>query len=357
MSSLPEVPKIRTTASFARYVGLSRSTVSRVLNKQGGLSQRTIDRVHKAMAETGFTVNTHASNLRKRRTATIGVCMENFLTPAAVSKLSCLQEYLRTKNYTTLIEVMKPDASRQVVQHLLSLRVDGIVFVGHFQPEELEARLHELRKHEVPHLIVDHSGLEGVHTVTLDRAAAMNGVMHHLLDLGHRHFGLLGISGAFQTIRDRLAGIGNALAARGLDSARCLLSLDDRFSRGRHFDFGRTLAEAFVARKDRPTAFVAVNDETAIGALLAFQEAGLQVPRDLSIVGFDNQNICLMTRPQLSSVDQQVEVTMHRAAERIVELVEAGFATLPPRVDLIGALLVHRGTTGPVSAAFGADTF
>ena len=220
------------------------------------------------------------------------------------------------------------------------------MFVGYFAPEELGARLQELRKHEVPHLIVDHSGLDGVHTVTLDRAAAMTEVTHHLLDLGHRSFGLLGISGPHQTVRDRRAGIEAALVARGLDPARCTRSLDDQFPRTRHFDFGRTLAGAFTALPERPTAFLAVNDETAIGALLAFQEAGLQAPRDLSLVGFDNQNICLMTRPQLTSVDQQVEETVRRTADRILELVNGGFATVPPRIDLIPPRIVHRGTTG-----------
>jgi DNA-binding LacI/PurR family transcriptional regulator len=348
MNTSSSAPKINTTASFARYVGLSRSTISRVLNKQDGLSQRTINRVHQAMAETGFTVNAHAANLRKRRTATIGVCMEDFLTPTAVSKLSCLQEHLRARGCTTLIEVMRPGASLQVVQHLLSLRVDGVIFIGHFPPEELGARLAELRKHEVPHLIVDHAGLKGTHTVTLDRVAALSEVMRHLLDLGHRSFGLLGISGAHQTVSDRLTGIRAALIERGLDPVASLRSLDDQHTRTKHFDFGRTLAGAFARQPERPTAFVAVNDETAIGALLAFQEFGLQVPRDLSIVGFDNQNICLMTRPQLTSVDQQVETTMHRAADQILELVNGDFATAQPGLDLIRALFVNRGSTGPV---------
>lgn len=340
-------PKIRTTASFARYVGLSRSTISRVLNNQDGLSERTISRVHKAMAETGFTANAHASNLRKRRTATIGVCMEDFLTPTAVSKLSYLQDHLRARGYTTLIEVMKPGASRQVVQHLLSLRVDGVIFIGHFPPEELGARLAELGKNEIPHLIVDHSGLAGAHTVTLDRAAAMAEVIRHLFELGHRRFGLLGISGAHQTIVDRLAGVRAALVAHGLDPLASIRSLDEQFPRTKHFDFGRTLADAFARQPDRPTAFLAVNDETAIGALLAFQELGLQAPRDLSIVGFDNQNICLMTRPPLTSVDQQVEATVHRAAERIIELLNGDFADFQPSLHLIPAVLINRGTTGP----------
>jgi transcriptional regulator with XRE-family HTH domain len=97
--------RITSTAEFARYVGLARSTVSRVLNRQPGLKQSTIDRVHHALAETGFTPNAYATLLKGKGTSSVGICMENLLTPPILLKLATLQRQLRSQGYTSLIEV------------------------------------------------------------------------------------------------------------------------------------------------------------------------------------------------------------------------------------------------------------
>jgi DNA-binding LacI/PurR family transcriptional regulator len=333
-------------AEFARYVGLSRSAVSRVLNGQTGLRQATIDRVHEAMKETGFTVNAHALHLRGKPSSTIGVCMENLLTPTAVSKLSILQDLLRLKDYVTVIEVIKPAASHRAVQHLHSLRVDGIIFIGHFEKSELEQRLLELKRQGTPHLVVDHPGIPSANTVTLDRVKAMVEVTDHLLSLGHRRFGLLGVSGPFQTVTDRLEGIERALAKHGLAIAQATQSLDYLHPLTDHFTQGRLLAESFSKLPRPPTAYIAVNDETAIGAMQEFQAHGWQVPKDISIVGFNNQSICLMARPWLTSVDQQIEKSMAAAVDALLQQVE-GRLFKRGLQRKIAPLFVERASTGP----------
>lgn len=339
---------IRSTADFARYVGLSRSAVSRVLNNQPGLRDKTIERVRRAMEETGFTVNAHALHLRGRSTAMIGVCIEDLLTPTAVSKLAVLQEVLRARNYTALIEVLKPGTGRKVLQHFLALRVDAIIFIGQFDPPELENSIAALNRRGLPHLVIDHPGLTRANTLTLDRAGAMREITTRLLDLGHRRFGLLGITGPFQTITDRLRGIREALAQRGLDFATCVQTHDERIRAGDHFAYGSELARLFAREPSRPTAFLAVNDETAIGAMLEFQALGLRIPEDLSVAGFNNQNICLMSRPQLTSVDQKIDTSITTATDLILEQIGRPLAT-KPILRFIEPLLVERGSTGPVT--------
>jgi DNA-binding LacI/PurR family transcriptional regulator len=216
---------LRSTADFARHVGLARTTVSRVLNGQPGLKQKTIDRVQRALAETGFTPNAHALHLKGKRTAMVGICMEDLLTPPAVRKLATLQQLLRKRGFSSLIEVFTPGTGRDVVRHFLSMRVEAVVFIGHFHREEIEARIVELIAHGTPHLVIDHYGLKNANTVSLDRSAAMVALMNHLLDLGHRSFGLLGIARAPTSRYDRLTGIHAALKARGLDFDEATLSL------------------------------------------------------------------------------------------------------------------------------------
>ena len=337
---------IRSASEFAHYVGLSRSAVSRVLNQQPGLRPDTIARVRKAIEETGFTPNAHARHLRGKRTAMIGVCMENFLTPPSVEKLSVIDGLLRSRGYTTLIEVFNPGAGRKLVQHFLGLRVDGIIFIGNFAPDELGQRITELKRHATPHLVIDHLGIKHANSVSVDRAEAMRQVTNHLLDLGHRRFGLLGISGPYQTVTDRLYGIHGALAARGLDIASCTRSLDYLHTRTEHFNYGAVLAQAFARLPDRPTAYLAVNDETAIGALLEFQAQGLRVPEDFSIVGFNNQTICLVTKPNLSSVDHQIAKSMEVAVTTILGQIGRPISD-EITAQLIAPKFIVRGSTGP----------
>lgn len=343
----PSPPVIRSTADFARHVGLARTTVSRVLNGQPGLKPNTIERVQRGLAETGFTPNAFAAHLKGKRTAMIGICMEDLATPPAVGKLAALQRLLRSRGFSSLIEVFTPGTGRDAVRHFLSLRVEAVVFIGQFLREEIEARIAELIAHGTPHLVIDQSGLAQANTVSLDRAAAMEAMLDHLLDLGHRRFGLLGVSTGPGSKIDRLVGIEAALRKRRLAMGECCQSLDHLHERANDFEFGRKLAGSFVELAPRPTAFVGLNDAIAIGAVRGFQERGLKVPRDVSVTGFNNQEICHMTSPTITTVDQNIAQTIEAAAELL--LGQLG-RPLParPLLRVITPQLVIRESTGPV---------
>jgi DNA-binding LacI/PurR family transcriptional regulator len=340
------IPRIASTAEFARYVGLARTTVSRVLNGQPGLKQTTIDRVQRAMAETGFTPNAYALHLKGKRTALVGICVESLLTPPAVGKLAELQRQLQGHGYRALIEVINPGDGPTTIRHFRAMRVNAIMFIGHFDETELERWIADFNRQGIPHVVIDQHGIHGAHTVTLDRAQAMADLLGHLLGLGHRTFGLLGLSGTLRSTQDRLRGVATALTKHGLDLAAGTRSLDHLHARRNDFEFGRLLAQSFARLPDRPTAYIALNDEIAIGAMHAFQQGGLVVPADLSIAGFNNQDICEMTTPGLTSVDQQIGNTIVAAMEVLLaQLKEPAHAK--PTVRLIAPALVVRGSTGP----------
>jgi DNA-binding LacI/PurR family transcriptional regulator len=342
-------PVIRSTAELAAQLGLSRSTVSRVLNGQPGLSEKTLRRVQSAIAASGYTPNAHALHLRGKPSPVVGVCLENFATPTAVEKVSLLQQGLRQKGITALIEVLEQGASHRTMRHFQSLRVGAIVFIGHFEPQDLTQRVADLNRAGMPHLVIDSPGVPSANTISLDRAKAMAQTTAHLLKLGHRRFGLLGISGPYQTVHDRLTGFERALRRHGLEPAACSQSLDHLHHRSNHFEFGSLLGREFCRQRRMPTAFIAVNDDTAVGALLEFQAAGKRVPEDLSIIGFNNQTVCLVARPHLSSVDQQIAKTVEAAVDAIQRLLARGGAAAGAE-RLIAPKLVLRASTGPVDA-------
>jgi len=343
---------IKSTADFARYVGLARTTVSRVLNGHPGVKRSTIDRVNRALEQTGFTPNAFAVGLRGKGAAVIGICMENLLTPPMVSKLALLQQRLRARGFTCLIEVLAPGESRKVVQHFQAMQASAVVFIGHFVPAELAQRIAELRRHRIAHVLIDQANIQGANSVSFDRAGAMHLVMNHLMDLGHRSFGLLGMSHSEQQTRDRLRGIHEALAARGLDPATHTRSFDQLVPRENDFAYGRSLAQAFARLDPPPTAFVGVNDEVAIGAMLALEEMGLRVPDDISVTGFNNQEICLMTSPNVTSVDQHVGSTIEIALELLGEQLK--HQSEQPVVRMIKPTMIARQSSGPAPKRTGS---
>jgi len=348
MPRSPTPKPIRSTAEFARYVGLARTTVSRVLNGQPGLKQKTIDRVQRAMAETGFSRNAFALHLKGKRTASVGICMESLLRVPAVLKLAALQKRLREQNYTSLIEVLDPDGTSRAVSHFLSMRVEAIVFIGYFSERELAERIRELSRLGVPHVLIDHPGVPGAHTVTLDRRKAMEGLTRHLIGLGHTSFGLLGISEAARSTWDRLDGIRDALNAHGMSLERNTASFDHLHPRGYNYEFGRALAKSFSAATSRPTAYMSLNDEVGAGAVRGFCESGLGVPAAVSVTGFNNQDLCLVSTPQLTSVDQQIDQTIEAALAMLMAQVGKP-QPQEPMVELIQPQLVLRESTGPVA--------
>ncbi len=334
-----------STAEFARYVGLARTTVSRVLNQQPGLKSSTIERVHRALAETGFTPNAYATILKGKGTAGVGICMENLLTPTILLKLASLQRELRGQGYASLIEVYAPGECHAIVRHFLSMRVHGVVFIGHFDPTELEGRIQELLRHKTPHLIIDHHGIPQANTVTLDRAEAMREMIDHLWELGHRTFGLLGLPLNPPSRLERIHGIRAALAARGHDLQSATRSFDAQVARVNDFEYGRELVRRFLELKQPPTAYVALNDEIAVGAMRALQEAGLSVPGDASVTGFNNQDLSVMTAPPLTTVDQQIEPTIKAAMQVLLAHFRDGVPGRPV-LRTIKPQLVIRQSTG-----------
>lgn len=338
--------KIRSTAEFARHLGLARSTISRVLNRQPGLRPATIEKVEKAMRETGFAPNAHARLLRGAFSTTIGVCVKDFLTPPIIRKMAALQQAMRSRGYSCIIEMLEPKAGDHVIQHFLSLRVDGIAVIGYYDQGQPDVDIASLVRLGIPHVVMDQVGIPNANTVTLDRSRAMEMAMEHLLQLGHRRFGLLGIPKHTTSRYDRMTGIVRALERHGLSADTVLVNRDDFHPKAEDYSMGGAIARDFAALRNRPSAFLALNDDIALGAMHGFVESGLAVPDDVSIIGFNNQDVCRLPTPQLTSIDQQIDETVRAAADILVAQIgkpapnEAIIKTIEP-------VLVVRGSTGP----------
>jgi DNA-binding LacI/PurR family transcriptional regulator len=348
LESLPSA--IKTTAELARYVGLSRSTVSRILNRRPGVKQKNVDRVMQVVERTGFAPNPYSRILRGQRSASIAVCLATFRHSTFVRKLDRVVQLLAKAGYTALIEISENIDHVALIRRIHRMRAEGVIFIGQHEQAGLVDHVRELAAAGIPHVFTDDSfGAGKVNVVTVDRARGMELAANHLFALGHRQIGIMGIFGVEPVEYARLEGLRRAVKARHLDPVEILININNPPSRESSMTFGREIALRFAAMTYMPTAFVALNDEIAFGALEGFRMAGIAVPAAASVVGFDNAEISRVALPSITTIDQRVDESVAAAVEFLLEQLRKKPVILA-RPRLLTPELVIRDSTGPAPA-------
>ncbi|RKX36132.1 MAG: hypothetical protein DRP71_01270 [Verrucomicrobia bacterium] len=343
----PDQP-IASTTALAQHLGLSRWTISRVLNGHPEVKAETVLRVRDAMKKLGFVPNPMARGLRGAPTGMIGVCFQGFDIPIFVQKIAVLQGALRAAGYRALIELTHrdPDLEREVVRHFSAVKVEGVVLVGGPTPGDPAGVIRFLQDRKIPTVIIDPGFPASLPVVEVDRRAGMKSVLIHLLGLGHERFALFGVDRTMVYGASRWSGIESIIEERGLSMDEQFIVLTEPGGDGMDYDYGRRLADRFLDMGDRPTAVIALNDQVAIGAMARFGESALTVPRDISVVGFDNLEVSAHVSPGLTTVDQGVVNLMETAVEVLKGQLEGpGNSGKPP--VFIRPNLVIRKSTGP----------
>lgn len=343
--------KIRTTAELARLVGLSRATVSRILNGHKGIKKKNVDRVMQVVERTGFTANPYSHILRGRRSGTIAVCLSDFKHYALLQKLAHVVRLLAAAGYTPLIETVDDPNHIRRSRLATRMRAEAVVFAGQHSGAELTAHLRALAGAGIPHVFTDSCSAPEANVVTVDRVRALEMSAEHLLSLGHRTIGIIGIVPGRTPVEDaRLGGLRRAVLARQLDPDQTLVHLADCAQSTSNLIYGREMAARFVAMKRMPTAFVALNDEMAFGAIEGFRAAGVRVPADVSVMGFNNEDIAVLTAPAITTVDAEVAASAAAAVRFLFDQLRNGTA-VNGRSQFIAPRLIVRQSTGPAPQA------
>jgi len=313
--------KVNTTLALAEHLGLSRWTVSRALNGHAGVKAETVERVNAAMQTLGFSPNALARGLRGGKTEVVGICFHTFGTPVFSKKLIALQETLRKKGYSAIIELIEddPEAENKVIRHFLSLKVEGIIFVGGPRVENLEMVKELRRSHSVSVLAVDPFGEVDLPRIRLDRGYAMKLTMETLHSLGHRKIAALGIRSDVIYGAERIESLRNEAMELRLKWGEGLKLISDEKNPRMDFEAGRALGQRFLAEASECTAILAINDQVAIGAMRVLKEKGLAIPGDVSVVGFDNMDCSAHLHPSLASVDQRIDSFTAQAVDMLLD--------------------------------------
>src|SRR5260370_14632487 len=323
-----KVPAARSEAkvtlkTIAQHLGLTPGTVSAALNNSPAarsIPEHTKNRIIEAAQALNYRPNFFARSLRLKRTYTIGVIAEEIGDAYGALVISGIEEYLRKNNYFFLTVIHRHDQKllQTYAQMLLTRGVEGFITTDTSLTEKLA----------LPTVAVaGHERVENVTNIVLDHKRAARLALEHLRDLGHEEIAF--IKG--QTISSDSAVRWNAICEvaeqlgirirpelttqlEGIDSTPAI---------------GYPFAKQLLARKYPFTALFAYNDIAAIGSIWAFHEAGLRVPEDISIVGFDDIPGAAYPNPGLTTVRQPLIKMGQIAAQTVVDLIAGPAEHLP----------------------------
>jgi LacI family transcriptional regulator len=309
--------------------------VSRILDERLPRSESaTAQRVRQVAAELGYVRDPSASSLRRGKTMTIGVVVPRLTDTVMAMLYESLAHAGQRSGHFTVVATTddQPDADRTAVEALLQRRVDGLILstarLGDDFPGELAAR-------GVPYVLALRTDGHSLASVGDDRLGGYLAT-RHLLDLGHRRIGLIAGPGYASSARGRVEGYRQAMAEAGVEVAPSWV-VESTFG----IDSGADTARALMSLDPRPTAIFAVNDNTAIGALSAFENLGLSVPKDVSLVGYNDIPIVSRLPTPLTSV----RVPFDQIAGAALELLISGPQGEHDRVRVTPPTLIPRRST------------
>ncbi|MBD1542946.1 LacI family DNA-binding transcriptional regulator [Arthrobacter sp. UC242_113] len=325
------MPRLEDVAERA---GVSHQTVSRVINNHPNVSKATRERVEAAIAELGYRRNTAARSLVTRKSQTIGVLGSELSQYGPANTLLGVEHAARDAGYFVSIAALRAvsrEAIFDAIRHFLDQSVDGIVVI--VPHSETLLALEEL-KPGVPVVAVGSLGSESVSGAMVDQKRGAELAVGHLIEQGHRRIGHIAGPQDWIDAVARAEGWSAALRAAGLDDN---LVVEGDWSAGSGYEIGRKLAAERTA-----TALFVGNDQMSLGLLRAFSEAGVRVPEDVSVVGFDDQPESGYFTPPLTTVRQDFEELGRRCMDLMLSAIEKGDTV---STTVVEPELVVRGST------------
>jgi DNA-binding LacI/PurR family transcriptional regulator len=302
-----------TLAEIAQVAEVSVSTVSRALsNKNYPLKKESRERILKLAEEMGYKPNLVARSLQSNHSHLVGVIVDRMQSPFSAATVQGIQDGLKQAGYSISIvnSNRDQDLAIEAINSFYSRQVDGIVILNSW-----------LHTYNDPILSLQDRPFVFVNRVFGNRIQNCVGpgdqygaqlATQHLVDLGHRRIGYINGMGDWIEAQNRLSGYRDVLIKHGLPVDNALIRQGDW-----SVDSGYQAARELLALEERPTAIFAANDIMALGAIYAIQEAGLDIPADVAIVGYDDRDFAVWIRPKLTTI-RMPSFEMGQAAARLL---------------------------------------
>jgi LacI family transcriptional regulator len=329
-----------TLEDIARLSQVSRSTVSRVINGDEKVNTETRQRVQAVIQQYNYQPNQAARRLAAGRTNVLGLVIPTwagatFNDPYFSQVIQGVSNSCNEQDYSLMLWLSEPDHEQRVLQQIAgNSLVDGVIVSFTLANDPLVASLY---RSQVPFVIIGHHPSLTINSVDLDHVEAARQATQHLLERGYRR--LATICGPQNQIagQDRLKGYRLALEASGLVEDPALVVLGDFTEAGGYAAMQKLLP-------GRPEAVFAANDMMAAGAYRAIQEAGLKIPDEIVIVGFDDLPVASQLNPPLTTIRQPIHRLGQLAVERLIEILRE--PETPPRQIILDPELLVRTSSG-----------
>jgi len=326
-----------TIGDVAAQAGVSIATVSKVINGRYGVAPATLEKVQAVIDQLGYESSLVARSLRSRRTNVIGIVVAD-IEPFSAELLKGAGAAIRERGYELIVYSGSGHGKdhsgweRRYISRLGGTLTDGIILVT---PTVVDV------DDGTPVVAVDpHTGPSSLPSVHSDNLAGATSATRHLLELGHRRIGFLAGRPDLESARQREQGYRQALGAAGIGVDPDLIRVGD-------YDLvtSEEPARQLLTLDDRPTAVFAANDLSAMQTLHVARTLGLDVPGDMSVVGFDNIPESALIEPPLTTIDQSIQEMGKQAVQLLIDVIEGH--TEGPRQITLPTRLVVRQSSGP----------
>ncbi len=351
MKTISQVPTIHDVAEKA---GVSAATVSRVLNGNPGVRQPAKQAVEAAIAALRFAPNSTARRLKGGQTQTIAAIVPFFTRPSFVERLRGVSKVLEETGYDLIVYNVESEKRRQycLAEVPRPDRADGVIIIS-MSPSVADVLL--LERFGLPVVLVDARHSQFI-SVSEDSQDGGRKATEYLLELGHRKIAFIG--GPLQDVFNftntstayRLRGYRAALTQAGLPTREDFIVIDPRAIGEESRDSAREQTRALMTLPDPPTAIFTASDTQAMGVLQAAHEMGLSVPRDLSVIGYDDIEVARFL--QITTIRQNLVESGRRGALQLLNALDSD--NYLPTLEIIPNEVVERGTTAAPSQ--GAQT-
>ena len=328
-----------TIIDVAQMCGYSKATVSRAYASPEAVSEKAREKIYAAAKQLNYAPNAIARAMVRQRTENIAFIIHEKQYPAILNPFysplleAAMQEGTR-RNYslfvTTSQDMRLPNGDIYIKKHM-----DGVIFAG-----EADARtIEEFRKQNIPVVLVNNRlDLDGLLCVSADHYGGAVQATAHLCERGHRKIGLLAGRFSPQNSEARAEGFFKTLSQHDVPvDARFIADIEPTL------EAGEEAMTRLLREPDHPTAFFCTNDTIAAGAMKAVFRAGLKIPKDIAIVGFDDSYISRVVAPELTTVKIDVDLMGRLAAQRLFDLIDGNEVT-ENQIEIPTELIVRETT-------------
>jgi DNA-binding LacI/PurR family transcriptional regulator len=329
-----------TQEDVARQAGVSRATVSAVINNTRYVSPEIKEKVRTVMEAMAYEPNAIARGLKFSRTFTLGLLVPNLQSPFWPTVVQGIEDEARRNKYNVIFYSTAEDEAQELegMNLFLGRRVDGMLAApaGHSHAEYLA----RLAAHSMPIVLLDRR-LEnsGLSSISVDNLQGSYHAVRHLLEVGRRRIGVTSIPETISTGRERIAGYEKALTEFGME-------LDPNLVRTASFSIDASVEQTMrlFELSEPPDAIFATNHSAVIGALQAIRSLGKAVPEEVAVIGFDDYPWMSLLDPPLTTISQPMYRLGKLAAELLIQTIEG--QVKEPKSIILETNFMHRKSCG-----------